>query len=134
MKSIDDVPERMAELFEKNEITGRELITLNMEGLKMIGVEHVGTLCLLLDKIATLKQTNSDAVTLIEHSPYCVGKIIDFLRLKSLHSQGLVEEPTLPMVCSTQQTRYEKVVNYYFPGDSAKLLIGCTQELDVDDY
>ena len=84
-KGIDGIPESVAESLEKNKITGRELVALNMEGLKMMGIERPGTLCLLLDEINVLKRANQDHVTLIEHSPYCFGLIIDYLRLKNLH-------------------------------------------------
>mmetsp|Transcript_2675 Transcript_2675/g.4134 ORF Transcript_2675/g.4134 Transcript_2675/m.4134 type:complete len:599 (+) Transcript_2675:98-1894(+) len=123
-KSIDDISDDVANVFVENEITGNELLALNMEGLKMIGIERAGTLCLLLEEIKMLKQASSDAVTLVEHSPYCFGKILDYLRLKQLHSQGLAEEPTLPKVCDSQKSRFEKVVKYYFPGESAKFILG----------
>ena len=108
----------------ENEIKGNELLALNMEGLKMIGIERAGTLCLLLKEIKRLEKASSNVVTLIEHSPYCFGKILDYLRLKQLHSQGLAEEPTLPKVCDSQKSRFEKVVKYYFPGESAKFILG----------
>mmetsp|Transcript_3038 Transcript_3038/g.5565 ORF Transcript_3038/g.5565 Transcript_3038/m.5565 type:complete len:593 (-) Transcript_3038:208-1986(-) len=123
-KSIDDISDDVANVFVENEITGNELLALNMEGLKMIGIERAGTLCLLLEEIKILKQASSDVVTLIEHSPYCFGKILDYLRLKQLHSEGLAEKPTLPKVCDLQKSRFEKVVKYYFPGDSAKFILG----------
>ena len=90
----------------------------------MIGIERAGTLCILLEEIKTLKQSTQDVATLIEHGPYCFGKILDYLRLKHLHSQGLVDEPALPTVCETQKSRFEKVVKYYFPGDSSKFILG----------
>mmetsp|Transcript_34276 Transcript_34276/g.60254 ORF Transcript_34276/g.60254 Transcript_34276/m.60254 type:complete len:599 (-) Transcript_34276:206-2002(-) len=123
-KSIDDISDDVANVFVENEITGNELLALNMEGLKMIGIERAGTLCLLLEEIKILKQASSDVVTLIEHSPYCFGKILDYLRLKQLHSQGLAEEPALPTVCDSQKSRFDKVVKYFFPGDSAKIILG----------
>jgi hypothetical protein len=62
-------------------------------------------------------------VTLIEHSPYCFGKILNQLRLMQLHSIGLIiKEPALPEVDELQKQRFEKVVKYYFPGDSAKIM------------
>ena len=64
---IDGISDEVADFFAKNEITGLELLALNMEGLKMIGIERAGTLCLLLDEIKKLKQTSQDVSTLIEH-------------------------------------------------------------------
>ncbi|EJK55575.1 hypothetical protein THAOC_24683 [Thalassiosira oceanica] len=123
-KGIEGIPESVAESLCKNKITGRELVALNMEGLKMMGIERPGTLCLLLDEISNLKRANQDHVTLIEHSPYCFGLILDYLRLKHLHAQGLAKEPRLPVASDPQLSRYQKVVKYYFPGDSSKLLLG----------
>jgi hypothetical protein len=73
-------------------------------------------------------------VTLIEHSPYCFGKILDYLRLKRLHSLGLLAgEPTLPEVRVPQKKRFEKVVNYYFPGDAAMVILGSSDFRDSDE-
>ena len=52
---------------------------MNMEGLQMIGIKRAGTLCLLLKKIKKLEKDSEDFATLIEHSPYCFGKILDYL-------------------------------------------------------
>jgi len=119
------IQEDVSSIFVENNITGCELLALNMEGLKMIGIERAGTLCLLLKEIQKLNQAIQDVATLIEHGPYCFGKMLDYLRLKSQHSQGRVKEaPALPKVCESQQSRFEKVVKYYFPGDSAKFILG----------
>lgn len=82
MKSIEDVPDEVAQLFLENEIKGSELLALDRDGLKD---KRVGTICILLDKISALKREASQGVvTLIEHSPYCFGKILDYLRLSIL--------------------------------------------------
>jgi hypothetical protein len=62
-------------------------------------------------------------VTLIEHSPYCFGKILDYLRLKHFSAMGLARDPASPTVCDDQGKMLEMVVRYYFPGDSSKLII-----------
>ena len=80
-KKIDGISDEVAIIFVENDIIGNELLALNMEGLKMIGIERAGTLCLLLEEIKKLKQASQDVSTLIEHSPYCFGKILDHLRL-----------------------------------------------------
>ena len=123
-KQIDDISDEVAIMFEENDITGNQLLALNMEGLKMIGIERAGILCLLLEEIKKLKQASQDVSTLIEHGPYCFGKILDHLRLKQLHSQGLADEPALPFVCESQKDWFEKVVKYYFPGDGSKFVLG----------
>jgi ribosomal protein L30/L7E len=125
VKSIEGIPEDVASLFGENEIKGSELLALDKEGLKMLGVKRVGTICLLFDEISTLKKAaNDDEVTQIEHSPYCFGKILDYLRLKQLHSVNLVKDPALPTVRKSQQKTFEKIVDYYFPGDSSKFILG----------
>ena len=109
----------------ENEITGQELLALNVDGLKMMGIERAGTLCLIVDEIKMLEQVSQDNVTLIEHSPYCFGKILDYLRVKKLRSQGLIAaEPDMPKVSDSQKDRFEKVAKYYFPGNSAKFILG----------
>ena len=87
--------------------------------MKLLGVTGTGTTCILWDEIKKLK-----SVALIEHSPYCFGKILDHLRLKHLMSLGLAEAPVVPTVCDSQRDRFEKVVKYYFPGDCARSILG----------
>jgi len=96
---IDDVPDDIATLFTDNEIKGSELLALNEFGLQMIGVKRAGTICLLLKEIKQLEKASQDVVTFIEQSPYCFGKLLDFLRWKHLSSVGLSMDPPLPLVC-----------------------------------
>ena len=45
--------------------------------------------------------------------------------MKYQYSIGLVDnEPALPTVCDDQKKRFEKVVKYYFPGESSKFILG----------
>eukprot|EP00984_Skeletonema_dohrnii_P028612 scaffold18662_cov101-Skeletonema_dohrnii-CCMP3373.AAC.5 len=122
VKSVKDVPDDVATLFWENEIKGSELLALDKDGLKMIGVKRAGTICLLLKEIKQLEEASQDTATLIEYSPYCFGKILDYLRLKHLQTLGLVDDPALPTVCESQKRRFEKVVKYYFPGNSSFIL------------
>ena len=124
-KSINSLPDEVSVTLYENEIRGEELLALSIEGLKMIGIERAGTLCLLLKEIEKLDKASQDIVTLIEHSPYCIDKILNHLRLMQLHSIGLIDKkPTLPKVDESQKQRFEKVVKYYFPGDVAKIMLG----------
>jgi hypothetical protein len=124
-KSIDDIPDEVSVTLYENEITGKQLLALRRDDLKAIGVVRVGTLAILLTEIDELKKASQDIVTLIEYSPYCFDKILNHLRLMQLHSIGLiVKAPALPEVDKSQKSRYEKVVKYYFPGDSAKTMLG----------
>ncbi|KAL7452499.1 hypothetical protein ACHAWC_005724 [Mediolabrus comicus] len=125
VKGVKDIPDDVATLFWENEIKGSELLALDKDGLKMIGVKRAGTICLLLKEIKQLEEASQDTATLIEYSPYCFGKILDYLRLKRAHTLGLIDnEPSLPTVCDSQKKRYEKVVKYYFPGESSKCILG----------
>jgi hypothetical protein len=124
-KSIEGIPEDVSIMLYENEITGRELLALSRDDLKKMGMKRVRTVALLSKEIEKLEKSSQDIVTLIEHSPYCFGKMLDYLRLKRLHLLGLFEEePALPKVCDSQKDRFEKVVKYYFPGDSAKFILG----------
>ncbi|KAL3770073.1 hypothetical protein ACHAWU_005900 [Discostella pseudostelligera] len=122
-KNIEGIQEDVGSVFKMNGITGCELLALNMDGLKMLGIERAGTLCLLKKEIETLEKA-SQVVTLIDHCPYCFGKILDYLRMKQAHSLGLADEPTVPEIIASQKKRFEKVVKFYFPGDAFKLFLG----------
>ena len=129
VKIIEGLQEDVSNIFETNGINGSELLALDKDGLKMLGVDRVGTICLIFDEIKSLKEkVNQDSVTFIEHSPYCFGKILDYLRLKRLQSIDLAEEPAFPTVCESQQKRFEKVVKYYFPGESSSFILGPSKE------
>ena len=91
----------MGSISNASEITVLELLALNMDGLKMTVIHQTqtGTLCLFLKEIKMLGNASLDVVTLIEHSPYCVDKILDYLRLNFLHSQELAGKPASHTVC-----------------------------------
>eukprot|EP00985_Skeletonema_marinoi_P018453 scaffold10306_cov75-Skeletonema_marinoi.AAC.14 len=110
VRSVDGLQEDVSNLFIENEINGSELLALDRDGLKDIGVKRAGTICLLLKEIKQLGKASQDVVTLIEHSPYCFGKILDFLRVKHLNSLGLCGEPSRPSVCEHKRDMFETVV------------------------
>ena len=122
--NIQGICKDASSVLKENEITGREILALKKDGLLMLRITRTGTLCLLLGKIKKLQQSSQDVVTFIEHSPYCFEKILDYLCLKHIHSQGLAQYPVLPEVCDSQKNRFEKVVKYYFPRNSAKFILG----------
>jgi len=102
--SIDGIQEDVGSIFKRNSITGCELLAFNMDGLKMLGIERAGTVCLLQKEIEVLAKANQEVVSLIDHCPYCFGKIFDYLRLKQLHAEGLSKDnPRCPM--SRSRTR-----------------------------
>jgi len=124
-KSIGGIQEDVSSILKKNNINGWELLALNIDGLKMMGIGRAGTLCLLLKEIEKLEKASRDFASSIEHSPYCFGKILDRLRLRRFHLLGLLaEEPLLPKVYDSQKDRFEKIVKYYFPGEAAKSILG----------
>ena len=134
-KNVRGIQEDVSKHFKENNINGHELLALNEAGLKMLGLDRVGTICLLLKEIKTLEKASQDVVTLIEHSPYCFGKILDILRMKRLHSINLAEDPACILISDSQQKRFEKVVNFYFPGESSTFILDKTfaEGAKVDD-
>lgn len=122
-KKISKIQEDVSILLKENSINGAELLALNEFGLEKIGVNRAGTICLLLKEIKQLEKVSQDVVTLFEHSPYCFGKILEYLRLKHFSAMGLAEDPTLPSVCEYKKDMFETVVRYYFPSDSSKLIL-----------
>eukprot|EP00984_Skeletonema_dohrnii_P009022 scaffold3383_cov129-Skeletonema_dohrnii-CCMP3373.AAC.2 len=105
VKNFEGIKEKVSKLFKKNEINGLELLALNEFGLEKMGVSRPGTICLLIKAIKQLEKSTQDVSTLIEYSPYCFGKILDYLRLKFVHSKELIDKPTLPTVSNDQKER-----------------------------
>lgn len=46
------------ECLQIDRITGYELLALNIDGLKMMGIDRAGTVCLLLKEIALLEKAS----------------------------------------------------------------------------
>lgn len=105
----------------------KDIITLNVSGTIMTTTR--ATLLVTDDSVLSrqfddTKWTEQGGCTLIEHSPYCFGKILDYLRLKRFHDQDFIDEPPLPIVHHNQRNRFHKVCRYYFPGESSKFILG----------
>jgi hypothetical protein len=131
-RKVEGIDEDIGCIMKENNINGCQLLAMNTDLLKMMGIERVGTLALLLKEIEKLDMSVRDFTTLIEHSPYCFDKILNFLRLKHLHACGLLaSEPDLPEVCDTQRMRFENIVQYYFPGSLTKLILGDAPEVSL---
>lgn len=73
-QNLVGISDDLASIFVENQITGPELLAMNMEGLKMLGLTRPGTSCVLLKGIEELDKASRDATTLVEHSPYCFGR------------------------------------------------------------
>ena len=66
---------------------------------------------------------SDDGGTLIEHSPYCFGKIIDHMRLKRMFPEDAENVPP-PTVVSHERGNFERIVKYYFPGQEHFIFAG----------
>jgi hypothetical protein len=125
LNTVDGLSSSVVMCFQEDEVTGRELLALGKEDMVDFGITKKGTIAYLLSEIKKLERAQGDAAILIEHSPYCFEKIIDHFRLESMFTKGLIKnKPGLPVVRDSEKSRFEKVVKYYFPGDSSKSLFG----------
>ena len=119
VRNLNGVSDDVAGIFEKNEVTGVELINLGKDELYKLGLTRPGTVGILSNQINDLRKASEDSTTLVEHSPYCFGKILDYLRAKRLHSLNLIEEIHRPVIDDSRKKGFEKVVRYFFPGSQA---------------
>ncbi|KAL7527613.1 hypothetical protein ACHAWF_002249, partial [Thalassiosira exigua] len=126
IENVDGTPDEVATTFRSHGITGRELLALDREGLRLLGIRRIGTACLLLEEIRKLGRRSRGEAPFFEHSPYCVEKILDYLRSKWLRDNGFIEgEPLLPpAVRASERKRFEKTVEHFFPGGGADLILG----------
>lgn len=125
MNTLRGIPESVVTIFDENQISGHELIALGKEGLMDFGVTRKATIYVILNEIKKLESERRNPEILIEHSPYCFEKIIDYLRLEAAHMKGLLKaKSSRPTVRNSEKARFEKVVKCYFPGDSAKFILG----------
>ncbi|EJK72233.1 hypothetical protein THAOC_06252, partial [Thalassiosira oceanica] len=122
LNRVEGIPDPVVKEFEDQQVTGRELISLGVEGLKDFGVVRKGTIYLLLKEIKTLEETGGGAEVLIEQSPYCVNLIVDHLRLESAFMKDLVaRKHPAPVVCESEKERFHKVVKHFFPGQGSEI-------------
>ncbi|KAL7464241.1 hypothetical protein ACHAXS_004582 [Conticribra weissflogii] len=125
MNNIKGIPESVVTIFDENQISGHELIALGKEGLMDFGITRKATIYVILNEIKKVESERHDPEILIEHSPYCFGKIIDYLRLEAAHVKGLLRaKPSRPIIRDSEKARFAKVVKYYFPGESFKFILG----------
>ena len=79
---------------------------------------RVGPLALLSKKIASLR---TEAAS-INHSAYCFQKILDILQLRAMH-QKEGTHPTSVHIQGVYNKRFDTMVDYYFPGESASFIL-----------
>ena len=100
------------------------MCSLSKDSLKDLGLEDMGC-AYLLGK--TKQRERVDRVFYMDYNRYSFGKILDLFRMKSAHSKKLVDgEPAFPVVCDsdTSKENFEAVVDYLFPGECSKLILG----------
>jgi len=120
-KKRKEIPDEVAEIFEKNKINGMELLAFGREDLRELGINRTGNLAIVNKAIKDLKTENKGNVTFIEQSPYFFGKILDQLRLQAMPLYNDDGMPPLHINAS-ELDQFEKVVDFYFPGElSAKI-------------
>eukprot|EP00957_Ditylum_brightwellii_P172293 13116238-Ditylum_brightwellii.AAC.1 len=94
---------------------------MGREDVKELGIGRPGTLALVMKAIKGLQMKSQCSPIFIDHDPYSFGKILDQLRLKVMS-----EENYKPMMLScikeAKQDAFVKMVDYYFPGELAKLM------------
>jgi hypothetical protein len=125
LNRMDQVSPSAVKSFGDDGITGCHLLALEREDFVYFGITQRGVIAYILSEIKKLERAQGDTAILIEHAPYCFEKIIDHFRLESMFTKGLIKnKPGLPVVRDSEKIRFEKVVEYYFPGDSSQLLLG----------
>jgi hypothetical protein len=96
-------------------MTGAELLSLDVTHIKELGIDRLGTVALVEKSIQKLRENEEDnAVVFVEHSCYCIGKILDHLRLMTLMKLGLTK-PSPPKIRDADKQRFRRIVEYFFP-------------------
>jgi len=119
--AIEGMPDNIGATFVGNDVNGVALLVMGREDLKDIGVTKAGPLALLLKEITNLCREKKSEAVFIDHSAYCFQKILDTLRLRSMcHSE---EKPPSVYIQGSQQERFKKIVEYYFPGEYSDFIL-----------
>eukprot|EP00957_Ditylum_brightwellii_P000374 29418-Ditylum_brightwellii.AAC.1 len=120
-KQHNELSDEVASLFEQNRVTGLELLAMAREDVKELGIRRPGTLALVTNAMKGLKMKSQCSPIFIDHDPYSFGKILDQLHLKVMSKEDY--KPLL-LLCIREgkQDVLVKTVDYYFPGEVAKLV------------
>ena len=115
--TIKGMPDDIGPALMRNDVSGTVLLAMQRDDLKEIGVTQVGSLALLLKEIANLCREKKSEAVFMDRDTYCFGKILDTLRIRAMCQS----EDTMPPVYihESHQGRFDKIVDYYFPGESA---------------
>jgi len=96
-------------------MNGKELLSLTRQDIKDLGIDQPGTIALLAESIQKLPDEDvKNSVIFIERSAYCVGKILDHLRLMSM-AKLITETLKPPHIRQEEKEKFKNVVEYYFP-------------------
>mmetsp|Transcript_23113 Transcript_23113/g.68175 ORF Transcript_23113/g.68175 Transcript_23113/m.68175 type:complete len:260 (-) Transcript_23113:274-1053(-) len=126
--AIKGVPSEASSILLRNEISGVHLLAMEREDFQDLGIK-AGTLAVLTKAVEELRRSSKPGPTFIEYSPYCFGKIINQLRCAVFRSPNFPQP--VPQVENHERKRFKTVVNYYFPGESAAIIIGGPGEIET---
>ena len=114
---IGGMPDNVGATFVRNDVNGAALFAMQRDDFKDIGMTKAGPLALLLKEIASL----STKAIFVNHNCCCFGKILDTLWLRSMGQS----EKNLPSLYIQESHRecFNKLVDYYFPGESALFVL-----------
>lgn len=96
-------------------VNGAELLALEREDVKDLGIKRPGMVALVVKAIQKLRDEEDEkSVAFVEHSEYCFSKIIDLMRLKAMADMD-VPDPNPPKIREPDRKRFKRIVEYYFP-------------------
>jgi TLD/BTB/POZ domain/SAM domain (Sterile alpha motif) len=97
------------------DITGAELLALGREDIKDMGITRPGTVALIVKSIQKLQVEEAEgSAMLVQYSGYCVGKMVDHMRLKAMEKLQ-VPSPGPPTIREPDRKRFKTMVGHYFP-------------------
>ena len=115
---IEGMPNNVCATFLRNDVIGTDLLSMQHENFKDIGMTKAGPLALLLKEISSL----STEAIFVEQSAYCFQKILDILQLRAM-CQNEYTLPTSVHIQFAYKKRSEKIVDYYFAGESSSFIL-----------
>lgn len=120
-KEIQGLTEDVSCYFQ--DITGSELIAMDREDIRGLGIERPGSVAIITKAVQKLRTEDpKECAMVIKHNSYCFGKVIDHMRLKAMSCLD-VPDPGPPEIREPHRKRFKQTVEYYFP-ESAKEFLG----------
>ena len=91
---------------------------MGRDDVKDLGITRPGTVAMVVNGIKKLQeQEEEDYTPFIQHSSYCMGKILDHIRMKAMKDLG-VPNPQ-PNVREAEKERFQRIVEFYFPTEES---------------